>query len=48
MAAVTKNRLQIKMNSNFSCSYMAKRSLAYILGFSVRFFQPVFFRLGIF
>ena len=45
MAAVTKNRnffscqfpalLQIKMNSNFNCSYMAMSSLTYILGFSV-------------
>jgi hypothetical protein len=34
--------LQIKMNSNFNCSYMAKSSLTYILGFSVRFFQPVY------
>ena len=50
MAAVTKNRnflsisalLQIKMNSNFNCSYMAMSSLTYILGFSVRFFQPVY------
>jgi hypothetical protein len=32
---------QIKMNSNFYCSYMAMSSLTYILGFSVRFFQPV-------
>jgi hypothetical protein len=36
-AAVTKNRnfytlLQIKMKSNFNCSYMAMSSLAYILG----------------
>jgi len=34
--------LQIKMNSNFNCSYMAMSSLTYILGFSVRFFQPVY------
>jgi hypothetical protein len=39
--------LQIKMNSNFICSYMAMSSLTFILGFSVRFFQPVLFRLGI-
>jgi hypothetical protein len=30
------------MNSNFNCSYMAMSSLTYILGFSVRFFQPVY------
>ena len=45
MAAVTKNRnffscqfpllLQIEMNSNFNCSYIA-------MSFSVRFFQPVY------
>jgi hypothetical protein len=34
--------LQIKMKSNFNCSYMAMSSLTYILGFSVRFFQPVY------
>jgi hypothetical protein len=36
--------LQIEMNSNFNCSYMAMSSfsLTYILGFSVRFFQPVY------
>ena len=34
--------LQIKMNSNFNCSYMAMSSLTNILGFSVRFFQPVY------
>jgi hypothetical protein len=41
--------LQIKMNSNFNCCYMAMSSLTYILGFSVRFFQPVvsLFHLGI-
>ena len=26
----------------FNCSYMAMSSLTYILGFSVRFFQPVY------
>ena len=31
-----------KMKSNFNCSYMAMSSLTYILGFSVRFFQPVY------
>ena len=31
------------MNSNFSCSYMTMSSLTYILGFSVLFFQPVYF-----
>jgi hypothetical protein len=31
--------LQIKMNSNFNCSYMAMSSLTFILGFSVRFFS---------
>jgi hypothetical protein len=44
MVAVTKIRnflsisalLQIKMNSNFNCSYMAMSSLTYILGFFVR------------
>jgi hypothetical protein len=30
------------MNSNFNCNYMTMSSLAYILGFSVRFFQPVY------
>jgi hypothetical protein len=30
------------MNSNFNCSYMAMSSLTNILGFSVRFFQPVY------
>jgi hypothetical protein len=33
--------LQIKMNSNFNCSYMAMSSLTYILGFSVRFFRTI-------
>jgi hypothetical protein len=28
------------LNSNFNCNYMAMSSLTYILGFSVRFFQP--------
>ena len=30
----------------FNCSYMAMSSLTYILGFSVRFFQPVYSVLG--
>ena len=36
--------LQIKMNSNFNCSYMAMSSLTYryILGFSMKYFQPVY------
>jgi hypothetical protein len=34
--------LQIKINSNFNCSYMAMSSLTYIVGFSVRLFQPVY------
>ena len=34
--------LHIKMNSNFHCSYMAMNSSTYILGFSVRFFLPVY------
>ena len=29
------------MNSNFNCNYMAMSSLTNILGFSMRFFQPV-------
>jgi hypothetical protein len=34
---------QIKMSSNFNCSYMAMSSLTYILGFSVKFFfQPIY------
>ena len=32
----------IKMSSNFNCSYMAMSSLTFNLGFSVRFFQPVY------
>jgi hypothetical protein len=39
--------LQIKMNSNFNCSYMAMSSLTYILSFSVRFFSACWFCLGI-
>jgi hypothetical protein len=34
--------LQIKMNSKFNCSYMAMSTLSYILGFSVRFSQPIY------
>ena len=31
------------MSSNFNCSYMARNSLTYILGFSVKcFFQPIY------
>ena len=30
------------MSSNFNCSYMAMSSLTYIMGFSVRLFQPVY------
>ena len=31
------------MSSNFNCSYMARDSLTYILGFSVKlFFQPIY------
>jgi hypothetical protein len=40
MAAVTKNR-------NFNSSYMAMSSLSYILGFSVRFFQPEYYEIKI-
>jgi hypothetical protein len=30
-------------SSNFNCSYMARSSLTYILGFSVKFFfQPIY------
>ena len=32
-----------KMSSNFNCSYMARSSLTYISGFSVKFFfQPIY------
>ena len=31
------------MNPNFICSYMAMISITYILGFSVRIFQPVYY-----
>jgi hypothetical protein len=35
--------VQVKMSSNFNCSYMAKSSLTYIPGFSVKFFfQPIY------
>jgi hypothetical protein len=30
--------VQVKMSSNFNCSYMARNSLTYIPGFSVKFF----------
>jgi hypothetical protein len=37
------NRYKVKMSSNFNCSYMARNSLTYILGFSVKFFfQPIY------
>jgi hypothetical protein len=53
MAAVTKNRIffqlsiaalvQVKMSSNFNCSYMARSSLAYVNGFCLKFFfQPIY------
>jgi hypothetical protein len=33
----------VKMSSNFNCSYMARGSLTYIPGFSVKiFFQPIY------
>jgi hypothetical protein len=33
----------VKMSSNFYCSYIARSSLTYIPGFSVKFFfQPIF------
>ena len=33
----------LKMSSNFNCSYMARSSLTYISGFSVKlFFQPIY------
>jgi hypothetical protein len=34
--------LQIKMNSNFNCSYIAMSGLTCILGFSEISFQPVY------
>jgi hypothetical protein len=35
--------VKVKMSSNFNCSYMARSSLGYILGFSVKyFFQPIY------
>jgi trehalose utilization protein len=35
--------LVAKMSSNFNCSYMAKSSLTYVRGFSVKFFfQPIY------
>ena len=34
---------KVKMSSNFNCNYMARSSLTYILGFSVKFFfQPIY------
>ena len=30
--------VEVKMTSNFNCSYMARNSLTYILGFSVKYF----------
>jgi hypothetical protein len=33
----------LEMSSNFNCSYMARNSLTYILGLSVKFFfQPIY------
>jgi hypothetical protein len=38
-----KNQQYVKMSSNFNCSYMARSSLTYIAGFSVKFFfQPIY------
>jgi hypothetical protein len=37
----------IKMNSNFNCSYMAMSSLTYIPGFFCEIFSARIFRLGI-
>jgi hypothetical protein len=35
--------LHNKMSSNFNCCYMARSSLTYIRGFSVKFFfQPIY------
>jgi hypothetical protein len=35
--------VEVKMSSNFNCSYMAMSSLTYILFFSVKFFfQPIY------
>jgi hypothetical protein len=35
--------VQVKMSSNFNCSYMARSSLTYIPDFSVKFFfQPIY------
>jgi trehalose utilization protein len=35
--------VQVKMSSKFNCSYMARSSLTYIPGFSVKFFfQPIY------
>jgi hypothetical protein len=35
--------LQVKMSSNVYCSYMARSSLTYIPGISVKFFfQPIY------
>ena len=44
--------VSVKISSNFNCSYMGMSSLAYITGFSVKFFvQPIYTdlcNLGIF
>jgi trehalose utilization protein len=35
--------VQVKMSSNFNCSNMARSSLTYVRGFSVKFFfQPIY------
>jgi hypothetical protein len=39
--------VQVKMSSNFNCSYMARSSLTYILGFFCEIFSASLFRLGI-
>jgi hypothetical protein len=34
---------QVKMSSNFNCSYMARSNLTNVRGFSVKFFfQPIY------
>jgi hypothetical protein len=41
--SIFSNSDQVKMSSNFNCSYMARSSLTNILGFSVKFFfQPIY------
>jgi hypothetical protein len=37
------NVIFYQMSSNFNCSYMARSSLTYVPGFSVKFFfQPIY------